>query len=39
MLAEVAPPQFTFEILLYGALVLGVFGALWFFYERRDRAL
>lgn len=39
VLAEVAPPQFTFEILLYGLLVLGVFGVLWFFYERRDRAL
>lgn len=39
VLAEVAAPQFTFEILLYGLLVLGVFGVLWFFYERRDRAL
>jgi ribosomal protein L37AE/L43A len=36
--AEIAAPQFTVEILLYGIAVLGLFGALWFFSERRDRA-
>jgi len=39
VLAQLAPPQFTFEVLLYGFAVLGLFGALWFWSERRDRAL
>ena len=33
------PPSFTFDVVLYGLLVLGVFGFLWFYYDRRDRAL
>lgn len=37
MLAQLAAPQFTFEVLLYGFIVLGLFGFLWFWSERRDR--
>ena len=33
------PPDFTFHVLCYGLVVLGGFGVLWFFYDRRDRAL
>jgi hypothetical protein len=39
LFAVVAPPDFTFDVLLYGLLVLGVFGFLWAYYDRRDRAL
>ena len=35
----VTPPDFTLDVVLYGLLVLGVFGFLWFYYDRRDRAL
>jgi len=33
----VAPSNFTLDVLLYGLLVFGVFGALWVYYDRRDR--
>ncbi len=33
------PPNFVFSVLLYGLLVLGLFAALWVYYDRRDRAL
>ncbi len=39
MLAELAPPSFTPLVVVYGFVVLGLFGVLWFLYERRDRAL
>ena len=29
--------NFTFEVVLYGTLVFGLFGFLWFYYDRRDR--
>ncbi|MBI2814538.1 MAG: hydrogenase nickel incorporation protein HypA [Opitutae bacterium] len=35
----VTPPDFTLDVVLYGLLVLGVFGFLWIYYDRRDRAL
>lgn len=34
-----APPDFTLDVLLYGLVVFGGVGALWFYYDRRDRAL
>jgi DNA-directed RNA polymerase subunit RPC12/RpoP len=34
-----APPDFSFDVLLYGLAVLGLFGGLWIYYDRRDRAL
>jgi hypothetical protein len=34
----VPPPDFTLHVVLYGLSVLGVFGALWIYYDRRDRA-
>ncbi len=34
-----ALPNFTFAVILYGLLVLGLFVALWVYYDRRDRAL
>jgi ribosomal protein L37AE/L43A len=33
------PPDLTLDVILYGLLVLGSFGFLWFYYDRRDRAL
>jgi len=37
-LAAVAPaPDFTPAILAYGLLLLGAFGTLWAYYDRRDR--
>lgn len=39
VLAEIAAPSFTFDILLYGLCVIGLFVVLWFYYDRRDRAL
>ena len=36
--ADIAAPTFTFEVLAYGLLALGVFAALWYLYDRRDRA-
>lgn len=39
VLAEIAAPSFTFDVLLYGLCVIGLFVVLWFFYDRRDRAL
>ena len=35
----IAPPEFTLDIVLYGLAVLGLFGFLWLYYDRRDRAL
>ena len=35
----VTPPDFTIDVLLYGLPVLGLFGFLWAYYDRRDRAL
>jgi ribosomal protein L37AE/L43A len=34
----VVPPDFTLAAALYGLVVLGAFGFLWFYYDRRDRA-
>lgn len=34
----VTPPDFTLHVVLYGLLVLGAFGFLWLYYDRRDRA-
>lgn len=31
------PPSFTFDVILYGLLVLGVIGFFWAYYDRRDR--
>lgn len=31
-------PTFTFDVLLYGLCVFGLFGVLWVYYDRRDRA-
>ncbi len=39
MLAELAPPSFTPLVVVYGLVVLGLFGVLWFLYDRRDRVL
>ena len=36
--AVLAPPDFTLDVVLYGLLVFGVFGFLWIYYDRRDRA-
>ncbi len=36
--ADMAAPSFTFDVVLYGVLVLGVFGFLWAYYDRRDRS-
>jgi hypothetical protein len=38
-LPMLAPPDFTFAVILYGVLVLGLFVALWMYYDRRDRLL
>jgi len=35
----VTPPNMVIPVLLYGMLVLGMFAALWFYYDRRDREL
>jgi len=34
----VTPPDFTLDVLLYGLVVFGGVGALWYYYDRRDRA-
>jgi len=39
VLAATVAPTFTFPVLIYGLLVLGVFAGLWYFYDRRDQAL
>ncbi|HVU17708.1 MAG TPA: hydrogenase nickel incorporation protein HypA [Candidatus Didemnitutus sp.] len=33
------PPSATFDVIVYGVLVLGAFGFLWAYYDRKDRAL
>jgi hypothetical protein len=38
-LRAVTAPTFTFDVLLYGLCVIGLFAALWIYYDRRDRAL
>ncbi len=35
----VSVPSITLEVLIYGVAVLGLFGFLWIYYDRRDRAL
>jgi hypothetical protein len=30
-------PSFTFPVIFYGLLVIGVIGFLWVYYDRRDR--
>ena len=35
----VTPPDYTLDVVLYGLLVLGLFGFLWAYYDRRDQAL
>lgn len=30
-------PDYTLEVIVYGLLVLGVFGFVWVYYDRRDR--
>ncbi len=32
------PLEFNIDVALYGLLVLGLFGFLWLYYDRRDRA-
>jgi ribosomal protein L37AE/L43A len=32
------PPSYSFEVIAYGLLILGLFGFLWTYYDRRDRA-
>ncbi len=39
MPAEVAAPWFTAEVLTAGLALFGFFGALWVYYDRRDRTL
>ena len=34
----VTPPDFTLAVAVYGLAVLGLFGFLWLYYDRRDRA-
>lgn len=34
----VTPPDLILPVVLYGALVVGVVGFLWAYYDRRDRA-
>jgi len=34
-----APPDTTLPVIIYGLLGVGLFGVLWFFYDRRDRHL
>ena len=36
--AVVPMPAYTLDLFLYGLLVLGAFGFLWVYYDRRDRA-
>jgi DNA-directed RNA polymerase subunit RPC12/RpoP len=31
------PPSYTIDVLVYGLLLLGTFGFLWVYYDRRDR--
>jgi hypothetical protein len=35
----ITPPDFTLDVVLYGLLVIGVFGVMWIYYDRRDRTL
>jgi len=32
-------PNFTLDLVVYGLMVLGLFGFLWVYYDRRDRLL
>jgi hypothetical protein len=38
-LSVIALPDFTVDVFIYGLLVLGLFGFLSFYYDRRDRML
>ena len=31
------PPSYTLDILIYGSVLVAVFGFLWVYYDRRDR--
>jgi hypothetical protein len=31
------PPSYTIDVLVYGLVLLGTFGFLWVYYDRRDR--
>jgi len=31
-------PSLAFPVILYGLLVIGLIGALWMYYDRRDRS-
>ena len=31
-------PSFTFPVILYGLLAIGLIGFLWVYYDRRDRS-
>ena len=31
------PSDYTLDVIIYGLLVLGVFGFMWIYYDRRDR--
>jgi ribosomal protein L37AE/L43A len=33
----VLPSNYTLDVIIYGLLVLGVFGFMWIYYDRRDR--
>lgn len=35
----IAAPEFTIEVIVYGLLALGIVAGMWFYYDRRDRAL
>jgi len=32
------PPSLTLHVIVYGLLVIGLIGALWMYYDRRDRS-
>jgi DNA-directed RNA polymerase subunit RPC12/RpoP len=38
LLLQMAPSH-TFDVFIYGSTLLGVFGFLWIYYDRRDRSL
>ncbi|MEO6992323.1 MAG: hydrogenase nickel incorporation protein HypA [Lacunisphaera sp.] len=34
----VLPSDYTLDVIIYGLLILGVFGFMWIYYDRRDRS-
>lgn len=34
-----AAPDFTIDVIVYGLFVIGLFGILWVYYDRRDRRM